>query len=118
MNRRIRERSGLLGKDTNSPDWNILLHTVITEAVNGMLTLSSLATDVESEEKSNGESSEKNARSDTTSSSITLAFKSKRGRNSSSTETIDDESEPDNDLVGQDGGFLDGELEGDNSAEL
>ena len=118
INKKIRDGSGLAGKDTNSPDWYILFNPILTEAVDGMLTMSSKATDVESEEESKGELSEEDAWSDTTSSSSRFTSKSKRCRSSSSVGTVDDESEPEDDLLDQDGGVLEGELENENSVEV
>ena len=110
INNKIRSGSGLAGKDTNSPEWYSLLNPILTEAVDGMMTLSSKATDVESEESSSGESSEQEIWSDATTSSSKVHVTRKRRRSSTSINTDEDDSD-----VEKDGGCLEGNFE--NSAE-
>ena len=78
INNKIRSGSGLAEKDTNSPEWYSLLNPILTEAVDGMMTLSSKATDAESEETSSGEPSEQETWSDATSSSSKVHLTRKR----------------------------------------
>ena len=106
INNKIRNGSGLAGKDTNSPEWYSLLNPILTEAVDGMMTLSSKATDVESEESSSGEPSEQETWSDTTSSSSKVHLTRKRRRSSMSIYSDEDDSD-----VEKDGGSLERNFE-------
>ena len=99
INIKIRSGSGLGAKDTNAPEWYSLLDPILTEAVDGMTTLSSKANDIESQEE---KSSDEATWSDTTSSSSRVA--PKRRRSSTSMASDDDESD-----IDQDGGSVEGE---------
>ena len=102
INNKIRSGSGLAAKDTNSPEWYSLLDPILTEAVDGMMTLSSKSTDIKSQEESQGESSQEETWSDTASSSSRVTPKSRRS--SASIFGTDDEAWVDEDgsLNGED----------------